>query len=358
MSADHSIRAVDHPTTILNHVYNDWDSLDPLLGMIDQALFDQGLFAGVLVIDDGSTVEAPTRWNNGLGYRALPRIDLLTLKRNLGHQRAIAVGIAYAEHRGVCDELIVMDGDGEDNPRDIPRLIACSRADGGRSIVFAERAKRSESLVFRLFYLLYQTLHWMLTGRVARVGNFSLIPRSRLSSLSVVSELWIHYAAAAFRSRQPLSFVPTARAKRLRGKSQMNFPGLVTHGLSALAVNGDLVGVRVLLFGSILGVLNGVAFGTTSYLGIGSLFGVPVSSIFVALGFLWTILMAMTAVFVILVLGGRSVSGFLPKRDHGFYCEGVWPLTASSVYSVVETSPRARRARRTLEIHHDSNRGS
>ena len=45
-----------------------------------------------------------------------------------------------------------------------------------------------------------------------RVGNFSAIPRRRLESLVAVSELWNHYAAAAFQSRQPYCTIPTQRA--------------------------------------------------------------------------------------------------------------------------------------------------
>ena len=79
------------------------------------------------------------------------------------------------------------------------------------------------------------------------MGNFSIIPRPRLASLVVVSEMWNHYAAAAFKSRQPLCTVPTQRAKRLDGKSKMNFVNLVVHGLSAISVYGELVGIRLLV---------------------------------------------------------------------------------------------------------------
>ena len=79
------------------------------------------------------------------------------------------------------------------------------------------------------------------------MGNFSVIPRERLASLVVVSELWNHYAAAAMRSRQPFCTIPTRRAERLDGESKMNFVGLVVHGLSAISVYSDIVGVRLLI---------------------------------------------------------------------------------------------------------------
>ena len=153
----------------------------------------------VLVVDDGSIRErgdgAP--WGP---LEAIERMEVLTLRRNLGHQRAIAIGLAYIEARLEPEAVVVMDGDGEDDPRDIPRLLDRLRAEGGRKIVFAERSRRSESSTFRVFYWLYRQAHYVLTGQRVRVGNFSVIPRRRLISLVAVAEMWNHYAAAAFRS--------------------------------------------------------------------------------------------------------------------------------------------------------------
>ena len=145
-----------------------------------------------------------------------------------------------------------MDADGEDDPGDVPRLIQRCREEAFEKIVFAERTRRSESLAFRVFYGLYKTLHVMLTGIRVRVGNFSVIPRARLQSLVVVSEMWNHYAAAAFKSRQPLCLVPTRRADRLSGRSRMNFVDLVAHGLGAMSVYGEIIGVRLLVLACLL----------------------------------------------------------------------------------------------------------
>ena len=188
-------------------------------------------------------------------FAALRRIDVLRLRRNLGHQRAIAVGLAYVEECLHADAVVVMDGDGEDDPADVPRLLERLDEEGHATIVFAERARRSESLVLRVFYSLFKLLHLLLTGKGVRVGNFSAIPRRRLTSLVVVAEIWNHYAAAVFRSRQPYCMIPTFRARRLCGTSSMNFVSLVTHGLSAISVYSDVVGVRLLVMSIILAIL-------------------------------------------------------------------------------------------------------
>src|SRR5262249_7603317 len=75
-----------------------------------------------------------------------------------------------------------------------------------------------------------------------------------LDTLSVMPELWNHYAAAVFRSKLPLKTVPIPRGHRTSGTTQMNFVALVYHGLSAISVFGDIVGVRLLL-GSLVGAL-------------------------------------------------------------------------------------------------------
>ena len=48
----------------------------------------------MLAVDDGSS---PAGDSAGASARALRRVDVLPLRRNLGHQRAIAVGLAYVE---------------------------------------------------------------------------------------------------------------------------------------------------------------------------------------------------------------------------------------------------------------------
>ena len=103
--------------------------------------------------------------------------------------------------------------------------MTAQRRDPSR-IVFAERTKRSESTIFVIFYSLYKWLHFLLIGRGVQVSNFSVVPLRRLESLVVVSELWNYYAASAFKSRQPLTTIPTVRGKRLQGRSTMNFVSL------------------------------------------------------------------------------------------------------------------------------------
>jgi hypothetical protein len=306
----------DADVVILIPLYNDWASLRLLLIDLDDVLAHASLRARVLVVDDGSTVEPEGgAWGP---YRTLGPIEVVHLRRNLGHQRAIAVGLPYIEERIPCRAVVLMDSDGEDAPSDVPRLLARFEEEGGRRIVFAERARRSESPTFIVFYNLYKWAHLALTGIGVRVGNFSVIPRRRLESLVVVSELWSHYAAAVFKSRQPFCSVPTHRATRLAGKPQMNFVRLVVHGLSAISVFSDIIGVRLLVATMILTLLCMVGIGATIGVRLFTTLAIPGWATML-IGILLIVLLQaimFSILFSFLILGDRQATTFLPRRDY------------------------------------------
>lgn len=308
-------------------VFNDWVACGRLLENLDRVLGEHGLRASVLLIDDGSTT-APTGLLMDASLPAIDRVDLLVLRRNLGHQRAISVGLAYLAEHAPDATVVLMDSDGEDDPADIPRLLQKYREDGGEKIVFAERTRRSEGLVFRTLYMLYKVVHRLLTGRGVRVGNFSVIPASRLRSLVVVPELWNHYAAAVFVSRLPFTTLPTHRGKRLAGESKMNFVGLVMHGLSAISVFSDVVGTRVLLATlvsvglALLGIMAVVAIRIFTQLAIPGWATYTTGLLLVML--LQTIMFAF--VFTFTILAARKAATILPAREYEVFIDRVCGL--------------------------------
>jgi hypothetical protein len=313
---------------ILIPVFNDWASLSMLLPGLDGILADRGSTADVLVVDDGSTSEPAVDLARG-PFRSFGRVEVLALRRNLGHQRAIAIGLAYVEDRGAADAVVVMDGDGEDDPADVPRLLDRLRAEGGRRIVFAERTRRSESWRFRVFYALYKLLHVVLTGQKVRIGNFSAIPRGRLTSLVTVAEMWNHYAAAALQSRQPFCMIPTRRARRLHGRSSMDFVSLVTHGLSAISVYSEVVGIRLLVMSMLLAILALGGLVAVVVVRLATDLAVPGWATYSAGLSLILLVQAIMLAFVFsaMILGARHGSTFLPRRDYAYYIKGVRELT-------------------------------
>jgi len=307
---------------VLIPIYNDWAAVRLLLVDLDHVLVDTGLSADILLVDDGSTIQPPASWEVER-WRALRRIDILSLRRNVGHQRAIAIALAFVDQHLAPAAVVIMDGDGEDAAADVPRLLACLRDHQGTTVVFAERTRRSESLMFRIFYTLYRWMHLLLTGIPVRVGNFSAIPASQLRRVVVVSELWNHFAAAVFKAKLPRASVRTTRAARLAGESRMNFVALVTHGLSALSVHSELIGVRLLVLTAVLVsvmvaallVVVGIRFGTS--------LAIPGWTSTVA-GLLLILLLqalAFAAFFAFLVLHARSQPTFVPLRDYRYFVD-------------------------------------
>jgi hypothetical protein len=305
---------------ILIPIFEDWAAAALLLPELDRTLHQAGLRATVWIMDDGSA-EAPPDSLLGRAYQALDAIDVLRLRRNLGHQRAIAIGLAAAHEHFHPSAVVVMDGDGEDAPEDVPRLLAALRANGGQRMVFAERHRRSENPVFKAFYLAYRVGHRVLTGIAVRVGNFSVVPASQLERIVVVSELWNHYAAAAFNARIPRETIRARRQPRLCGTSRMNFTALVSHGLRALSVHAEIIGVRLLIVAIVATVLLVAASLMLLALRIVTPSAVPGWTL--ALGGLLILLVGQTmmsaGVFLFLVLHARSQPLFIPIRDYIYF---------------------------------------
>jgi glycosyltransferase involved in cell wall biosynthesis len=118
---------LDDSILILIPIFNDWRSAATLLRQLDEVLAEEGCSSAVLVVDDGSTSREGDLLSAGLPRGGVRTMRILRLRRNLGHQRAIAVGLCHALKHYRPDLLIVMDGDGEDLPTDVPRLIAAAR---------------------------------------------------------------------------------------------------------------------------------------------------------------------------------------------------------------------------------------
>jgi glycosyltransferase involved in cell wall biosynthesis len=303
---------------------DDWTSAAELIRRLDQAVSSRPCVLNVLLVDDGS-VQGCSSEDFQSDFAVVQTIRILRLRRNLGHQRAIAIGLAHIEQTTACDAVLVMDADGEDTPSGALELIRSFSDDDGRKAIFAERSRRTESILFRTFYWLYKSLHRILTGLSVRVGNFSVLPSRYLNTIVTLPDMWNHYAAAVFRSRLSFTTLPIPRGRRIAGASQMNFVALVTHGLSAISVFGDVVGVR-LLIGSLVG----------SLLATGGILIVVMVRLFTnqaipgwatsATGILAIILVqfiTIASIFTFFMLSNRTNLGFVPIRDYNLFVADV-----------------------------------
>jgi glycosyltransferase involved in cell wall biosynthesis len=196
----------------------------------------------VVAVDDGSVRHPlPCEALSTAGVSGV----VLTLKRNVGHQRAIAIGMAYVADLIESHQcLVVMDSDGEDLPESIPKLLS-QLEDPDIDVVVAQRRSRVETFRFKAFYAVYKRLFSLLSGRAISFGNFMALRPNAVKRLAVMQETTIHVAAAVLASKLRISYCPLDRGPRYAGQSKMNFVGLALHGFKGLMVFAEDVLVRV-----------------------------------------------------------------------------------------------------------------
>ena len=302
--------------------FNDWESLRLLLPQLDRAMQGSGHQVSVLVVDDASTEPMPEDWP-GPNFSTIDSVEILHLRSNQGHQRAIALGLYHLHEFTEIDAVVVMDGDGEDRPEDLPELLGAYSSEKGQ-VVFAARTRRMESLGFRLCYRAYRLVHHAMTGVVVQVGNFSVVPRSAMARLMSVPDLWNHYAASVYRARLPRTLVPLPRGRRLAGESKMNFVSLLIHGLSAMSVFSDQVSARLLTaavgFAAVAMGLMGVTAGIRWFTDL----AVPGWATF-TVGLLLVLVvqsLSFATLFAFLIASRRSSVNFLLTREAPYFILG------------------------------------
>ncbi|MCZ6887064.1 MAG: glycosyltransferase [Gammaproteobacteria bacterium] len=229
----------DHPLVVVTPIYEDVDASAQLFRELARIHGDD---VYVVAVDDGS-VKQPV--NPDAMDEAGIRGVVIRLRRNVGHQRAIAVGLSYVcDHLPNCEPVVVMDCDGEDLPESINRLTG-RLGELDVDVVVAQRGNRSESFRFKAFYSLYRWMFGLLTGRKIRFGNFMALTQPAVQRLVAMQELWIHIAGCLIRSRLRIAACPLDRGARYVGQSKMNFVGLALHGFRAVMVFAEDVLVRV-----------------------------------------------------------------------------------------------------------------
>jgi len=306
---------------VLIPLRDDWQSAAVLLDHLDQALAAQPHRVEILIVDDNSLQEG-TPADFSSRFAAIHNIRILRLRRTLGHQRAIAIGLVHIEKSIPCDAVLVMDGDGEDTPAGAIELLKVFTGD---SAIFAKRSRRTESFTFRALYGLYKLVHYLLTGVKVEVGNFSILPSRYLGTLVVTSELWNHYAAAMIRSGLLMTTIPIPRGHRIAGKSRMNFVTLAAHGMSAISVYGDVVGVRVLvasMLGSLMAAAGIVAVIVLRIFANRAVPGWATLSIG-ALAIIFIQFLSLALSFTFTFLSNRINLSFVPLRDYEMFVAGV-----------------------------------
>lgn len=248
-------------TIIITPLYKDWESFQILLQNLKKELGEQWTSTGLVVVDDFSLQPVPS-----FVQEEGEKIQVLELVRNMGHQKAITIGLSHAVMAfSDAKQFVIMDSDGEDKPEDILPLL--QNIQGKHfGLCFAYRARRTEGGLFRFLYRVYKRAFLLLTGQHIYFGNFCCMNAEVARRLVHVSEIWLHFSSGIIKSKIPYTTLATHRGSRYKGASKMNFTGLINHGLSAIAVYSEFVAVRITVLSVVLSFAAGI--------GILSIFGV------------------------------------------------------------------------------------
>ena len=233
---------------LVTPVYDDQESFTELCRRLAEVAGEACVEFYVIAVDDGSLAAPPA--TEDIAKAGLPG-EVLRLGRNVGHQTAIAVGLAraaeLAEEGGDIEGCVIMDCDGEDRPEAIPELLAAIGRTRRIDVAVAERARRHESFVFQFSYAIHRVVFAVLTGKRLRFGNFMALNPAALERLSGMYETATHVAAATVKAKLRRADLPIDRGVRFAGKSKMNFASLVLHAMRALMVFSEMVLTRLAL---------------------------------------------------------------------------------------------------------------
>jgi len=189
-----------------------------------------GLPWELVIVDDGSKDGTPAI----LAEIAAgdPRVKILTLSRNFGHQMAITAGLDHA----IGDAVVMIDADLQDPPELIPTMVEHWRA--GSDVVYTTRTDRAGESRFKL-----TTARWFYNVMakvsdvplVANAGDFRLLDRTALDALLQMRErnrylrgmtLWVGYTQTA---------LPYKREARHAGSTKYTFRKMAHFALDAIA---------------------------------------------------------------------------------------------------------------------------
>src|SRR5262245_55042738 len=158
-------------------IYNEEELVDLLHRRITNTMDSLGRSWEVVYVDDGSRDQSLDLL---LARKANdPRVTVVELSRNWGHQPALTSGLSVA--RG--DAVVLMDGDLQDSPEVIPEMIAAW--DKGAKVVVAERRSRREQGVRKvLFPLFYKLLGYLSDFPIPlNAGIFGLLDRQATDAI-------------------------------------------------------------------------------------------------------------------------------------------------------------------------------
>lgn len=136
--------AVVAPLSIVIPLYNEQDSVGPLIERTNAALADYASKWELILVDDGSSDATVATVMRLLAEQGCKHVRLLELQRNFGQTAAMQAGIDAA--RG--EVIVTMDGDLQNDPIDIPRMVSRLLSDD-LDLLSGWRKNRQDKLLMR-----------------------------------------------------------------------------------------------------------------------------------------------------------------------------------------------------------------
>ena len=235
-------------------VFDEQDTLPELHRRLTDTLTALGVEYELLFVNDGSRDRTPELLNRLAASDA--HVVPLHLSRNFGHQAAVTAGLNHA--RG--EVVVVLDGDLQDPPELIPRLLEHWRE--GFDVVFAVRTKRKEGAFKRLGYFAF----YRLLRAVADLdipldsGDFCLMDRRVVDALNRLPErerfvrglrtfVGFKQVGVSYERDARYAGVPKYTLRKLAGLALdgvVNFSSLPVRAVAGLAVLLTLFGLGLL----------------------------------------------------------------------------------------------------------------
>jgi dolichol-phosphate mannosyltransferase len=210
--------------------FNERDALPGLIAEIDSACAELGLEWETLVVDDGSTddtfdVVAGLAETN-------PRLGVVRLRRNFGKSAALAAGFDVT--RG--ETVITIDGDGQDDPADIPALLAGLEA--GSDLVSGWKRDRQDPFSRRIASKIFNWFTTRVTGVRLHDMNcgFKAYRGQCARSIEVYGEMHRFLPVFAAQRGWRVSEVPVNHRARLHGSSRFGLERYRRGALDLLTV--------------------------------------------------------------------------------------------------------------------------
>jgi glycosyltransferase involved in cell wall biosynthesis len=200
--------------SIVVPVHDEEDNVTPLYEELTQALTALGRSYEIIVVDDGSRDDTYQRLA-GLAD-ADDKFKLIKLRRNFGQTAAMAAGFDHA----AGDIVIPMDGDLQNDPADIPRLL--DKLDEGYDVVSGWRKDRRDGVVRRLPSKIANWLIGLVTG--VRLHDYGCTLKAYradvIAETRLYGEMHRFLPALAYQAGAHITEIPVLHHARTSGRSK------------------------------------------------------------------------------------------------------------------------------------------